>query len=62
MSVLFPAPFSPKSASTSPECTSRSTPRKLCTPGNDFLIPRMESSGIAEGSEVIGKVLENNKP
>ena len=30
MSVLFPAPFSPRSASTSPACTSRSTGSERC--------------------------------
>ena len=33
ISVDLPAPFSPSSATTSPACTSRFTPRSACTPG-----------------------------
>src|SRR5688572_4939302 len=35
-SVLFPAPFSPSSACTSPTAASKSTPSLATTPGNRF--------------------------
>ena len=44
--VVLPAPLAPSSATTAPARTSRSTPRKACTPGNDFSIPRILSSGV----------------
>src|SRR6266571_78238 len=48
MSVLLPAPFSPSRANTSPARNSKSTPRSACTPGKDFSMPRISSSGTAE--------------
>src|SRR5437879_3047528 len=48
MRVLLPAPFSPSRANTSPARNSKSTPRSACTPGKDFAIPRISSSGTAE--------------
>src|SRR5713101_2774157 len=48
MSVLLPAPFSPNRANTSPARNSKSTLRSACTPGNDFSMPRISSSGTAE--------------
>src|SRR5438067_2012410 len=40
-SVLFPAPFSPSSACTSPAAASKSTWSFASTPGKCFVIPRM---------------------
>src|SRR5262245_2709222 len=40
MSVVFPAPFSPRSAWTSPRRRSRSTWSLATTPGKRFVIPR----------------------
>src|SRR5713101_4949163 len=48
MRVLLPAPFSPSNANTSPARNSKSTPRSACTPGKDFSMPRISSSGTAE--------------
>ena len=50
MSVLLPAPFSPKSACTSPARTSKSTSSLATTPGNLFVMPRISSNGIASPS------------
>ena len=47
ISVDLPAPFSPSSATTSPACTSRLTPRSACTPGNRLWMPRSWRSGAA---------------
>src|SRR2546421_13079967 len=44
-SVLFPAPFSPSKACTSPAAASKSTPSFATTPGNRFVIPRIETAG-----------------
>src|SRR3954447_21525872 len=41
ISVDFPAPFSPRSACTSPRRTSKSTSSLATMPGNSFLIPRI---------------------
>src|SRR5215475_8235793 len=49
MSVLLPAPFSPRSANTSPACRSRSTPRSARTPGKDLTMPRIDSRGWVMG-------------
>src|SRR5712692_8943399 len=49
-SVLFPAPFSPKSACTSPAAASKSTESFASTPGKRFVIPRMQTAGEAPGS------------
>ena len=59
ISVLFPAPFSPSSASTSPPCTVRSTPRSACvapkrhsspstarTPSSDVLAVAPTAPGV----------------
>ena len=43
-SVVFPAPFSPSSACTSPTAASKSTPSFATTPGNRFVIPRMATA------------------
>ena len=43
--MLFPAPFSPTSARTSPGWRTRSTSQSACTPGKDLLIPCIDSSG-----------------
>src|SRR5581483_3569659 len=45
ISVDLPAPFSPRSACTSPARTSKSTPSFAITPGNRFVIPRTSSTG-----------------
>src|SRR5471032_85114 len=47
-SVLFPAPFSPRSACTSPSAASKSTPSLATAPGNRLVIPRSETAGIDE--------------
>src|ERR687887_1781380 len=39
-SVVLPAPFSPRSACTSPSAASKSTWSFATTPGNRFVIPR----------------------
>src|SRR5438128_4119533 len=44
-SVLLPAPFSPSRACTSPAAASKSTPSFATTPGNRFVIPRIETAG-----------------
>ena len=44
MSVLFPAPFSPIRASTSPLLRMRETPRSAITPGNRLVMPLISSS------------------
>src|SRR5712691_5007829 len=49
-SVLFPAPFSPSSACTSPAAASRSTESFASTPGKCLVIPRMRTAGEAPGS------------
>src|SRR6478609_7567415 len=49
-SVLFPAPFSPSSACTSPGAASKSTASFASTPGKRFVIPRIETAGEAPGS------------
>ena len=43
--VDFPAPFWPSRQCTSPAWTSRSTPSRARTPGNDLVMPDMLSSG-----------------
>ena len=43
--VDFPAPFSPRSAWTSPGRTSRSIPSFATTPGYRFVMPRISSAG-----------------
>jgi hypothetical protein len=45
ISVDFPAPFSPMSATTSPAWTSRSTSLSATTPGNLLLIPVIRRTG-----------------
>src|SRR5207244_6669540 len=44
-SVLLPAPFSPRSACTSPAAASKSTRSFATTPGNRFVIPRIDTAG-----------------
>ena len=46
-SVLLPAPFSPRSACTSPSSASNWTPSFATTPGNRFVIPRHAIAGRA---------------
>ena len=46
-SVVFPAPFSPSSAWTSPERTSKSTSSFATTPGKRFVIPRIATAGAS---------------
>ncbi len=48
--VLLPAPFSPRSACTSPSSASKSTPSFATTPGNRFVIPRHAIAGRASTS------------
>src|SRR6266404_2535609 len=49
-SVLLPAPFSPRSACTSPAAATKSTPSFATTPGNCLVIPRIATAGEAPGS------------
>src|SRR5918911_3414336 len=44
-SVLFPAPFSPSRACTSPAAASKSTRSFARTPGKRFVIPCIETAG-----------------
>ena len=50
-SVVFPAPFSPRSACTSPEAASKLTPSFATTPGNRFVIPVMRTAGAREAPD-----------
>ena len=43
-SVVLPAPFSPSSACTSPAAASKSTRSFATTPGNRFVMPRIETA------------------
>src|SRR6266511_6409922 len=47
MRVDLPAPFSPRSACTSPFVSSRSTWSLATTPGKRLVIPRSSSSGVS---------------
>src|SRR5581483_7241449 len=47
ISVDFPAPFSPRSACTSPGRRSKSTWSLASTPGNRFVIPSSERIGVS---------------
>src|SRR5215218_5244133 len=44
-SVVFPAPFSPSKAWTSPSAASKSTRSFATTAGNRFVIPRRATAG-----------------
>src|SRR5215831_10524889 len=46
--VVFPAPFSPSSACTSPAAASKVTPSFATTPGKLFVIPAMRTAGAGE--------------
>ena len=46
-SVLLPAPFSPRSACTSPTAASKSTPSFATTPGKRLEIPRISTAKAA---------------
>ena len=46
ISVLLPAPFSPRSVCTSPARTSKSTRSLASTPGNRFVMPRISSMAV----------------
>ena len=46
-SVVFPAPFGPKSARTSFACASRSTPRRTAFGPYDFSRPRIWTKGVS---------------
>src|SRR6202140_3785528 len=52
MSVLLPAPFSPRSTFTSPGRSSSWTSSRATTPGNRFVIPDIRSS-TAPGTAVV---------
>src|SRR5689334_1747287 len=56
ISVLLPAPFSPRSAWTSPGSASRSTPASAVTAPNRFVTPRMERSAVMSGSRRRGEL------
>src|SRR5262249_56102786 len=47
-SVVFPAPFSPSSACTSPTPASNVTPSFATTPGKRFVIPFIRTAGGGE--------------
>src|SRR6266516_7288528 len=47
-SVVFPAPFSPRRACTSPAEASKSTRSLASTPGKRLVIPRIETAGTRE--------------
>ena len=53
-SVLFPAPFSPSSACTSPTAASKSTASFATTPGNRFVIPRMATAATLSSARKTG--------
>src|SRR5919201_4320273 len=50
-SVLFPAPFSPSSACTSPTAASKSTRSFASTPGKCFVIPCILTAGTGEAPD-----------
>ena len=50
-SVVFPAPFSPRSACTSPTPASKVTSSFASTPGNCFVMPRMRTAGAREAPD-----------
>src|ERR687883_118793 len=54
-SVLLPAPFSPRSACTSPSAASKSTWSFASTAGNRFVMPRSATAGAVavEGGEAM---------
>src|SRR5215510_14584974 len=47
-SVVLPAPFSPRSACTSPAAASNVTPSFATTPGKRFVMPSMRTAGSGE--------------
>src|SRR4249919_1062626 len=51
ISVVLPAPFSPSSACTSPAAASKSTRSFARTPGNSFVIFRMETAATGEAPD-----------
>src|SRR4249919_117349 len=51
ISVVLPAPFSPSSACTSPTAASKSTRSFARTPGNRFVIFRMEAAATGDSSD-----------
>src|SRR5215211_3157016 len=51
-SVVFPAPFSPSSACTSPAAASKSTRSFASTPGKRLLMPRIATAGTGEAPVV----------
>src|ERR671929_221672 len=50
-SVVFPAPFSPSSACTSPSAASKSMWSFATTAGNRLVIPRSAIAGVEGGAE-----------
>ncbi len=51
MSVVFPAPFSPSSAWSSPGRNVKSAPRNACTEPNRLWIPTSSSAGVTAPSD-----------
>ena len=49
MRVVFPAPFSPRRACTSPSATSNVTSSFATMPGNRFVIPRIATAALLSG-------------
>src|SRR5579862_182160 len=63
-SVLLPAPFSPRSACTSPAAASKSTPSFATTPGKRFVMPRIRTAddgGAPSAPLTIGSSLASSK-
>src|SRR6478672_5665703 len=58
MSVDFPAPFSPRSACTSPWRRSKSTRSLASTPGKRLVIPRSSS----RGASAIARAILSRRP
>src|SRR3989442_1478500 len=56
-SVVLPAPFSPRSACTSPTAASKSTPSFATTPGNRFVIPSIRTAAPCETAVLEGCAL-----
>src|ERR1700730_4928017 len=55
-SVLFPAPFSPSRACTSPAWISRSTSAFATTPGKRFVTPRSVTAGTGPAVALRGSL------
>src|SRR6266446_2997288 len=61
MSVDLPAPFSPRSACTSPRRRSKSTRSFARTPGKRFVMPRSSRTGVSGSATVGGDSTERRR-